>query len=170
MNKNPLLKKIIVAINGSESSVQAAMYAIMLAKQYSLALKAVYVADTDTVKFLTSSKLLVTEEKESYENDLKRDGKTYLEYVKNLAKSKGIEIETELRQGSVWAEIIKAADEVSADMILLGGHESKDRLKVIESRARRSVAATARSEIVNYAHCPVLVIHKPQIEALFKIF
>ncbi len=170
MNKNPLLKKIIVAINGSESSVQAAMYAIMLAKQYSLALKAVYVADTDTVKFLTSSKLLVTEEKESYENDLKRDGKTYLEYVKNLAKSKGIEIETELRQGSVWAEIIKAADEVSADMILLGGHESKDRLKVIESRTRRSVAATARSEIVNYAHCPVLVIHKPQIEALFKIF
>ena len=103
MNKNPLLKKIIVAINGSESSVQAAMYAIMLSKQYSLALKAVYVVDTATIKFLTNSKFLVSEEKDSYESDLKRDGKTYLEYVKNLAKSKGMEIETELREGSVWA-------------------------------------------------------------------
>ena len=86
MNKNPLLKKIIVAINGSESSVQAAMYAVMLAKQYSLALRAVYVVDTATIKFLTSSKFLVSEEKDSYETDLRRDGKTYLEYVKNLAK------------------------------------------------------------------------------------
>ncbi len=170
MSKNPFLKKIIVAINGSESSVQAAMYGIMLAKQYSLSLKAVFVADTDTVKFLASSKLLGSEEKSSYENDLKRDGKTYLEYVKNLAKSKGMEIETELREGSVWAEIIKAADEVSADMILLGGHETKNKLKVLQARTHRSVAATARSEIVNYAHCPVLVIHKPHIEALFKIF
>lgn len=170
MNKNPLLKKIIVAINGSESSVQAAMYAVMLAKQYSLALRAVYVVDTATIKFLTSSKFLVSEEKDSYETDLRRDGKTYLEYVKNLAKSKGMEIETELREGSVWAEIIKTADDFSADMILLGGHETKDKLKIIESQPHRSAAATARSEIVNYAHCPVLVIHKPQIEALFKIF
>lgn len=170
MAKNPLLKNIIVAVNGSESSMQAAMYAIMMAKQYSLNLKAVYVVDTATLKFLTSSNFLVSEEKDSYEADLRHDGKTYLEYVKNLAKSKGLEIQTELRDGSVWAEIIKAADEFSADMILLGGHETKDKFKAMETAPHRSVAATARSEIVNYAHCPVLVIHKPKIDALFKIF
>ena len=102
------------------------MYAVMLAKQYSLVLRAVYVVDTATIKFLTSSKFLVSEEKDSYETDLRRDGKTYLEYVKNLAKSKGMEIETELREGSVWAEIIKAADDFSADMILLGGRFESD--------------------------------------------
>lgn len=170
MAKNSLLKNIIVAVNGSDSSMQAAMYAIMMAKQYSLNLKAVYVVDTATLKFLTSSNFLVSEEKDSYESDLSHDGKTYLEYVQNLAKSKGLEIQTELRSGSVWAEIIKAADEFSADMILLGGHESKDKFKAIETAPHRSVAATARSEIVNYAHCPVLVIHKPKIDALFKIF
>ncbi len=170
MAKNSLLKNIIVAVNGSESSMQAAMYAIMMAKQYSLNLKAVYVVDTATLKFLTSSNFLVSEEKDSYEADLRHDGKTYLEYVKNLAKSKGLEIQTELRDGSVWAEIIKAADEFSADMILLGGHETKDKFKAMETAPHRSVAATARSEIVNYAHCPVLVIHKPKIDALFKIF
>lgn len=170
MAKNPLLKKIIVAINGSDSSMQAAMYGIMMAKQYSLALKVVYVVDTATLKFLTSSKFLVSEEEDSYEMDLRHDGNTYLEYVQNLAKSKGLEIQTELRSGSVWAEVIKAADEFSADMILIGVHESKDKLKAIETAPHRSVAATARSEIVTYAHCPVLVIHKPQLEALFKIF
>ncbi len=170
MSKNMLLKKVIVAINGSQSSIQAAMYAIMLAKQYSLALKAVFVVDTDTIKFLSNSKFLVSEEKESYESDLAKDGKTYLDYVKNLASSKGVEMETELRTGSVWGEVIRAADEYAADLILIGGHESKDKLKVLEAHVQRSTAAIVRSEIMNYAHCPVLVIHKPQIESLFKIF
>lgn len=170
MNKNPLLKNILVAINGSQSSVHAAMYAIMLAKQYSLNMKAVYVVDTATLKFLTTSKFLVSEEKESYEAELKRDGRTYIEYIRNLARSKGLEIETELREGSVWSEIINASDEMNADMILIGGHESKGKIEAVENQPHRSVAATARSEIVKYAHCPVLVIHKPQIEALFKIF
>lgn len=167
---NLLLNRILVAINGSQSSVQAAMYGIMLAKQYSLELKAVYVVDTATIKFLTSQKFLVTEEKNSFENDLKRDGNTYLEYIRNLAKSKGVKIEVELREGSVWAEIVEAASQWESDMILIGGHEAKDKLvKSVDKEPCRSVAATTRSSIVSYAHCPVLVIHKPEIEALFKI-
>lgn len=166
----PLLKNIIVAINGTQSSVQAAMYGIMLAKQYSLNMKAVYVVDTATIKFLTSQNFLVSEEKDSYEIDLKRDGKTYLDYVQNLAKSKGVQIETELRSGSVWAEIVNSADESEADLILIGGHESKRKFaNSMDTEPRRSTATTTRNSIVNYAHCPVLVIHKPEIEALFKI-
>lgn len=169
MNKG-LLRNIVVAINGSQSSVQAAMYGIILSRQYSLNMKAVYVVDTATIKFLTSQNFLVSEEKDSYEVQLKADGKTYLDYVENLASSKGLKIEIELREGSVWTEIINAADECEADMILLGGHEPSDKYaNGKRTDPYRSVAVTTRNSIVNYARCPVLVIHKPEIEALFKI-
>lgn len=166
----PFLKNIIVAVNGTQSSVQAAMYSIILAKQYNLSVKAVFVVDTATIKFLTNSRFLVSDEKNSFEEDLKRDGKNALDYVSSLAKSKGVKLETELRSGSVWAEIINAADEYEADMIIMGGHESKSKMvQSLDASPHRSVAATARSEIVKYAHCPVLVVHKPEMEALFKV-
>ena len=160
----PLIKNILVAINGSQSSIQAAMYGIILAKQNDFNMKVVYVVDTATIKFLTASKLFINEEKESYEADLNSDGKKYLEYVTSLAKSKGVIIETELRTGSVYTEVVNAADAFEADMILIGGNNSFK-----PESGRHSIQATARSEIVNFAHCPVLVIHKPEIEGLFKI-
>ncbi|MDE5897854.1 MAG: universal stress protein [Treponemataceae bacterium] len=165
----PLLKTIVVAINGSQSSIQAAMYGIILAKQHSLRMKAVFVVDTATIKYLTNYKFFAAEERDAYETDLQNDGNKYLEYVLNLAKSKGVKIDTELRSGSVWTEIIHAADEAHADMILIGGHHNADGSYIAPHSGHRSVISIARSEIVEYAHCPVLVIHKPEIEALFKI-
>ncbi|MCR5494143.1 MAG: universal stress protein [Treponema sp.] len=163
-----LLKKIIVSVNGSQSSIHAAMYGIILAKQYGFSLKVVFVVDTATIKFLFNSKFFVPEERDSYTEALRKDGNTYLAYVEKLAVSKGVKIESELREGSVCLEIIKAADEYNADLILIGGKESKGKtLPFAESN--RNIVATAREEIVNFAHCPVLVIHKPEIEALFKI-
>lgn len=49
----PLIQKIVVAVNGSDQSVHAAMYAILVAKQFNCALKAVYVVDTAALKQLT---------------------------------------------------------------------------------------------------------------------
>ena len=74
-------KKIIVAINGSQSSIHAAMYAIMMAKSYNLALKVVYVVDTATIKYLTMNKFFITEEKEEFEKKLKIDGEHYLNSI-----------------------------------------------------------------------------------------
>ena len=117
---------------------------------------------------MASSNFFVDEEKDYYLESLRKDGKTYLNYAENLAKSKGLVVETELREGSVWSEIIKSADESNTDMILIGGHENNNMISgSIENR--KSFAATARSEIATFAHCPVLIIHKPEIEALFKI-
>ena len=61
----PFLKNILAAVNGSQSSMQAVMYGIIMAKQYNLNLKIVYVVDTATVKFLASSNFFVAEEKDT---------------------------------------------------------------------------------------------------------
>ena len=162
----PVLKNIIVAINGSQSSVHAAMYGIILAKQLSLNMKVVYSA---AVKFLTNSRVFTSSERDSYLTDLDSDGQKYLSYISDLAKTKGLKIETEMRSGAVWAEVIRAAEEFKADMILLGGGSKAKVSYVQDNEYRHNIQTTARTEIVTYANCPVLVVHKEQVEDLFKI-
>ncbi|MBR1614261.1 MAG: universal stress protein, partial [Treponema sp.] len=75
----PLLRKLIVAVNGSEQSLSAAMYSIMLAMQYKCELKAVYVVDTATLKQLELSKFFVPDEVARYREKLHEDGQKYLD-------------------------------------------------------------------------------------------
>lgn len=84
----PLLQKLIVAVNGSEQSLSAAMYSIMLAMQYKCELKAVYVVDSATLKQLELSRFFIPEESARYKERLTEDGQKYLEYVKRLAEGK----------------------------------------------------------------------------------
>lgn len=159
----PLFQKIVVAVNGSESSLHAAMYGILLSKQYKCELKAIYVVDTSTLRQLTMSKIFLEEESSEYELQLEEDGKHYLSYLENLAKEKGVKIKTELKKGAIWSELIKAADEFEADLILVGGRE-----QAVGSGLHDTISRT-NSEIVGSAPCNVLVVKMPEIEKLFKI-
>ena len=51
----PLFSNILVAVSGSDASIHAAKYAIIMAKQYRCRLSAVYVVDTATIRQLTLS-------------------------------------------------------------------------------------------------------------------
>lgn len=165
----PLFKRILVCVNGTSESLKAVMYAIVLSKQLSLSLKVVYVVDTATIKFLTNSKFFVPDERMEYEEKLNQDGKHILEYVKNLASMKGIEIETELLSGAVATEILNAAESFKADMIFLGGSkDSVHLLKQSNTQASRAKFNTA-NQIMQYSPCPVLVVNKKDMEDLFKI-
>ena len=159
----PLFQNIVVAVNGSEQSIHAAMYAILMAKLYKSRVKVLYVVDTATLRKLTLSKFFVSDESASYEKSLSEDGHRYLSYVEELAKSKGIAIETELRKGAVWSEIITAADDFKAGLILVGGKPHT------ESKLQRDATSMANSEIIGSAHCSVLVVREPKIEQLFKL-
>jgi len=154
-------KKVLVAVNGSEASIQAAMYGIMMARCYNLKLKAVYVVDSATIKFLSLNKLLIDEEKSGYEEKLTEDGTNYLKYVERLALTKGIKIETELLNGGVYSEIVKAADDWNADLILLGGDHGK------QTNSRSSSSDNVKNILLS-SHVPVLFVKKPELERLFK--
>ena len=58
----PLYRNVLVLINGSESSIYAAKYGILMSKLYRCNLKAIYVVDTATLKQLTLNKFFVSEE------------------------------------------------------------------------------------------------------------
>jgi nucleotide-binding universal stress UspA family protein len=84
----------------------------------------------------------------------------YLGFVEELAKSKGIKIERELRKGAVYTEILCAAAERKADLIILGGWE--------KDRSARGIIGQAHHEIMANAKCSVLLVKEPEIDQMFK--
>lgn len=160
-----LFHNVVVAYNGSKSSLSAVMYAVLMAKCYKCHVKVVYVVDSATIRQLMLTKFVIKDEAASLEENLEADGRRNLDFAAGLAKSKGIKIDTELRRGAVWSEIIKAADELNADLILLGGTTGGSQL----SSQNRDVVSAQDSEIIGSAHCSVMVVRQPYIEQLFKI-
>lgn len=162
----PLFQNVLIVINGSEASIHAAQYGILMSKLYHCKLKAVYVVDTASLKQLTASKFFVADESHMYEESLHSDGQRYLEYVSDLAKAKGIKIETEIRSGAVWSEVIMAADEMKAGLILLGGYKSEMNSSAIE---KHDAVSSSSRDIIAHANCSVLVVREKMIEQLYKL-
>ncbi len=156
----PLFSNILVAVSGSDASIHAAKYAIVMAKQYRCRLSAVYVVDTATIRQLTLSKIFVQEESAEYERSLESNGERYLSFVEELARAKSVRIERELRRGAIYTEILAAADDRRSDLIVLGGWE--------KDRSARDIISHAHREIMVSARCSVLVVKEPNIDQLYK--
>jgi nucleotide-binding universal stress UspA family protein len=159
---NPLFQNVVILINGSEASIHASQYGIMMAKLYRCNLKAVYVVDTATLKQLTLRKFFVAEESEEYQQSLESDGLRYLKYVEELAKAKGVKIEIELRHGAIWSEVIASAEDMKANAILLGGITAS-------GSEQRNVLTDSYQQILANASCSVLMVKEPMVEQLFKL-
>ena len=155
-----LLSNIVLAITGSDASILAAKYAIVMAKTYHCRLFAVYVVDIATIKQLTLSKIFVKEESQEYEHSLEANGERYLSFVEELAKAKGVKVDKIIRRGAVYTEILAAADEKNADLIVLGGWE--------KDRNPRDIFSHSCREIMVNAKCSVIYAKEPGIDQLYK--
>jgi nucleotide-binding universal stress UspA family protein len=155
-----LFSNIVLAVSGSDASILASKYAIVLAKLYHCRLSAVYVIDTATIKQLTLSKIFIQEESQEYEKSLEANGERYLSFVEELARAKGVKIEREIRRGAVYTEILSVADERNADLILLGGWE--------KNRSARDIITHAHREIMINSKCSVLLVKEPSVDQIYK--
>ena len=158
----PLLNNIIIAVSGTDHSIDAAKYGIVMAKIYRCHLTAVYVVDTATIKQLTLSKIFIQEEGAEFEKTIETNGHRYLSFVEELARAKDIKIKKELRRGAVYTEILAAADEHKADAILLGG-VIKDKMS-----NHRDIIGHSQREIISNAKCSVLIVKEPHIDQIYK--
>jgi len=156
----PFISNIITGITGSDASISAAKYAIVMAKNYHCRLTMVYVVDTATIKQLMLSKIFVQEESLEYERSLEANGERYLSFMEELANAKGVKIEKEIRKGAVYTEILTAAEERKADLIVMGGWE--------KDRSARDIIGHAHHEIMINAKCSVMVVKESNIDQIFK--
>jgi nucleotide-binding universal stress UspA family protein len=156
----PIISHIVAVVTGSDASILAAKYAIVMAKAYRCKMTAVYVVDTATIRQLTLSKIFIQEESQDYEKSLTANGERYLSFVEELARAKGVRIEREIRQGAVYTEILTVADDRKADLIVLGGWE--------KDRSPRDIISHAHREIMVNAKCSVLLVKEPGIDLMYK--
>jgi len=156
----PLISNIVTAVTGTDASILAAKYAIVMAKLYHCKLSAVYVVDTATIRQLTLSKIFIQEESVEYEKSLEANGNRYLTFVEELANAKGVKLEPILRRGAIYTEILSVADEKKADLILLGGWEKETKTK--------DIIGTSHREIMANAKCSVMLVKEPGIDQIYK--
>jgi nucleotide-binding universal stress UspA family protein len=149
MYMNPV-SKILVYINGSEESITAAQYAITLAASTGSSLKVLYVVNTKALNDLVTARIFLKEEQMEYEHDLHADAQRYLNHVKELARAKGIPIETESATGNVHQEIVDRIRAENIDLFILG--------ELSHIRSRRDEFYDESERAMRAVPCPVLIV------------
>ncbi|MBN2738128.1 MAG: universal stress protein [Spirochaetales bacterium] len=147
--KGPI-RKILVYIDGTEQSITAAQYAILLSHATGAELTALYVVNTRALNDLVNARIFLEIEQEEYQRDLESDAERYLKHVKSLGLEKGISIETDKRSGTVHQEIKNAISEKEIDLLIIG--------ELSRIRSRKDEFYNESDRAMRNAHCSVLIV------------
>jgi nucleotide-binding universal stress UspA family protein len=139
--------KILVAVDGSKNSINAAEYALMLAKNNNASIVAVSVVDLSSV-----FKILPTKTKKQLIRLGKEESCRILGKVQSMAKQNDVFIKTEVIESSTSAEsaLLVYSKLNGIDLIVIGAGE--------KSRAVKAMLGSVASKIITHALCPVLVV------------
>jgi nucleotide-binding universal stress UspA family protein len=148
--KKSFFKKILAVVDNSDISIHAAEFAVNYADTQDADLYVVTVVDTDTINRLMKIKIFIEEEKEEFELDLERTAKKNLNYIKEMAESKKVDVKTFLLKGNIHKMVLRKAEDIDADLIVLGGWK----LSII----KRDLLVRERQLILDEAKCCVIIV------------
>ena len=143
-SQKAIISKILVAIDGSDASMDAADYAISMSKVYDAELYALHVirADVD---------LFGPHETSEFMTRMRNEGEKYLNKVKLNANEKNIQIKTEIISSiNIAGGIVDYAEENNIDLIVTGTRG--------RSEFKKLLLGSVASHVVTYAHCPVMAV------------
>jgi nucleotide-binding universal stress UspA family protein len=147
--------KMLVAIDGSDASMDAADYAIFLSKEHNAellyALHVIHPADVDLsfgqIKEIPPSSYHVVANTNNNNNEAQK----YLDKVKLMANEKNVQIKTEIiASPNVAGGIVDYAEDKDVNLIVVGTRGKSGFKKVL--------LGSVAGNVVTYAHCPVLVV------------
>ena len=147
---NSPIKKIMVFIDGSEQSITAAQLALCIGKFTGADITAFYVINTKALDDLLKARIFLKEEQLEYEQDLEEDAKRYLNHVREIAREKGINIETKSVTGSVHREVVKVVKEEGVDLLVIG--------ELSRIRSRRDEFYDENERAMRAVPCSVLIV------------
>lgn len=140
-----MFKKILVAIDGSEISKRSLQMAIDEAKAWDAELHAIYVIETGMLSSVPVDNTL-----EVIYSLLENEGARIMEESQTSASDAGITLETHIKQGHAGNEILKLAEELEADLIMLGSHG--------KSEIDRLLIGSVTTYVVRHSSITTLVV------------
>ena len=146
-----LIRKILVAIDGSKPSMDASIQAIDLAKKFEAELIAIHVIDPRYSHLETALSPRPGKLKEAIMLAMEK-GRQNLEKVKHNATEKNVRVNTDVIVGktSVANEIVEYAEKEKINIIIIGRRGI--------SGFKRMLLGSVASGVVTYALCPVFVV------------
>lgn len=144
------IKNILVYIDGTEESVTAAQYAVLLAEHTKARLEALYVVNTRALNDLVKTRIFLKEEQEEYQRDIEMDADKYLQHIRALGLSHGVAIDTIKTNGNVHQEIKRITLEHDIDLLVVG--------KLSQIRSRRDEMYDEAERAMRSVGCSVLIV------------
>ena len=139
--------KILVAVDGSNESMNAARHAIGLARK-----------DGAQLVVITAMRLpslygwSPAESPYTWQKKYAKERKKWFDEIEKLSKRNNVKIQTEIVEGTMSAQgtIVKYAEEHNVDVIVVG-------TRGMSGFAKQLLGSTALG-VVTYAHCTVIVV------------
>ncbi len=148
------LKKILVPVDFSECSEKALLYAVQFAKEFCATLDVVYVSPP----FVLPADVVLPSNYTRIEKDVIDKAEQRLATLVLQRVPQGIPVEPIVRSGHAVTEIVNAAKEFNADLIIISTHGRTGLKHVL-------IGSTAE-EVVRHAPCPVLTVREKEHEFL----
>jgi len=137
------IQRILVAYDGSPHAEHAMNVALSMAGDMKAKLFVVSVIRPPEPAESAEFHAVIDEGREKFE-------KSYIP-IRELAKQKNIELETEIVVGHPAEQIIHMADKMQASVIVMG--------KRSHTILHRWMIGSNSERVLRYAHCPVMIVH-----------
>lgn len=137
-----MIKHILVAYDGSEPAQKAFGFAVDLAGKYKAALTAIAVSRPPDFAEEVETRAILENSLEHY--------RRLLHSLRRKAAADGVDLEVEVMVGHPAEQIIRQAEQHGVDLIVVG-HRGK-------SFFERWRLGSVSQRVLQYAHCPVLVV------------
>lgn len=142
-----IFTRLLIPVDGSESSAKAARFAVQMACVEGCEIIAVHVVDEEMASDLAR---YADRPVESVLEKMTRSGESYLEDVRKQAEKSGVKIEEIIRVGIPHRAVLSLAREKRADLIVMG--------KVGRKGPRRVLIGSVTERVIEHSLVPVLVV------------
>ncbi|MDD2836447.1 MAG: universal stress protein [Methanothrix sp.] len=142
-------KKILIATDGSDTSMQAADTAISIGKNAGAVVTAVYVVDVHRLAQLPGYAAMPGI-KDNLMELMFKEGCEALEEIGDKARDAGVAYERTIAQGDPGEELLKLCRDKEFDLIVLG--------TIGKSGLTKFLLGSVAEKVVRHAHIPVLVV------------
>jgi nucleotide-binding universal stress UspA family protein len=144
-----MLKRILTATDGSQTSIHAALNAISIGKQAGAEVTAVYVVDVHRLAQLPGYTAMPGI-KDNLMELMFREGSEALEEIGDMARDAGVAYERVIAEGDPGEELLKLCRDPGFDLIVLG--------TIGKSGLKKFLLGSVAEKVVRHSHVPVLVV------------
>ena len=144
-----MLKKILLATDGSETSMRAAKNAVSIGKKAGATVTAVYVVDVHRLAQLPGYAAMPGI-KDNLMELMFKEGSEALEEIEDMARDAGVAYERVVAEGDPGEELLKLCRDPGFDLIVLG--------TIGKSGLKRFLLGSVAEKVVRHSHVPVLAV------------